>query len=268
MMIKTENIVYRYEDGTIALNKVSVDFSMYNIIGILGCNGSGKTTLFLNLCGILKPEEGRILFNGEELKYNKKSLLKLRKSIGIVFQDPDKQIFHSKVYDDVAFGPRNMGFSEEVVEERVAKAMSLVGIDGLKDKPVHFLSYGQKKRVAIAGVLAMDNDIICFDEPTAGLDPKMTRTMIKMIRDIAAQGKKIIISSHDMDLIYNICEYTYILNKGVIFKEGNVNNIFLDEEVLVQIGLEQPWLVRLHCKTKIPLFSGEEELYNYLNKLL
>lgn len=262
-MIKTENLTYRYEDNTLALNNVNIDIDVGNVIGILGANGSGKSTLFLNLVGILKPTKGKVYFDNKEMKYDKKSLLKLRKSLGIVFQDPDKQIFYSKVYDDIAFGPRNMGIDKEGVATRVSNALISVGAEGFKDKPVHFLSYGQKKRVSIAGILAMDNDVILFDEPTAGLDPNMTESVINILKDISDKGKKVIISSHDMDLIYSLCDYAYILDNGNIIAEDKIENIFLKEDILQQAKLKEPWLVKLHKNMGIPLFRIEQDLYEY-----
>jgi len=262
-MIKTENLTYRYEDNTLALNNINIDTSVGNIIGVLGANGSGKSTLFLNLVGILKPTKGKVFFDDKEMKYDKKSLLKLRKSLGIVFQDPDKQIFYSKVYDDVAFGLRNMGMDKEEVAIRVDNALNRVGAEDFKDKPVHFLSFGQKKRVSIAGILAMNNDVILFDEPTAGLDPDMTESIINILKDVSNKGKKIIISSHDMDLIYSLCDYAYILDNGNIIAEDKIENIFLKEGILKQAKLKEPWLVKLHKNMGVPLFRTEKELYKY-----
>ena len=262
-MIKTENLTYIYEDNTLALNNINIDINVGNIIGILGSNGSGKSTLLLNLVGVLKPTKGKVFFDNEEMKYDKKSLLKFRKSVGIVFQDPDKQIFYSKVYDDIAFGPRNMGIDKQEVATRVNNALISVGAEEFKDKPVHFLSYGQKKRVSIAGILAMDNEIIFFDEPTAGLDPHMTESVINILKDISNNGKKIIISSHDMDLIYKLCDYAYILNSGNVIAEDKIENIFLKENILKQAKLNEPWLVKLHKNIGLPLFRTEQELYEY-----
>ncbi|MCG4585612.1 AAA family ATPase, partial [Anaerosalibacter bizertensis] len=137
-----------------------------------------------------------------------------------------------------------------------------VGAYDFKDKPVHFLSYGQKKRVAIAGILVMDGDVILFDEPTSGLDPLMTREIVNIIEDIS-KDKNIIISSHDMNLIYEICDYIYVLEKGKVIKEGLVNEVFTEKEILERAGLEEPWLVKIHKKLGLPLFKDEEEFFSY-----
>lgn len=265
-MLKMENVTYVYEDKTVALKDINIDLKKGNKIGIIGSNGAGKSTLFLNFTGIYKPSRGKISFNDEYIKYDKKYLYRLREKVGIVFQDPDRQIFYSNVYDDVAFGLRNLGLNEDIVKKRVDKALKSVGAVEFKDKPVHFLSYGQKKRVAMAGVLAMESEIIFFDEPTAGLDPVVTESVVDILNEIHNNGKKIIISSHDMDLIYRICDYIYVLNKGEVIEEGTVENVFLKEEILKTAGLIEPWLVKIHKNMGLPLFREEKELYEYWRK--
>lgn len=262
-MFKISNLTYKYEKKSIALNNISMDFSRGDVIGIIGSNGSGKSTLFMNMMGILQPNQGEISFRGKKLEYDKKSLYKLRKEVGIVFQDPEKQIFYSKVYDDIAFALRNIGMDERTIKERINKA--LVDVNGLEfiNKPVHFLSFGQKKRVAIASVIAMENDIVLLDEPTAGLDPVSTRAIVDIINRLKSNNVKIVISSHDMNLIYEICDYVYILNKGNITNCGSTKDVFVDEEKINDAGLELPWLVKLHKNMGLPLFDREDELYEY-----
>lgn len=262
-MFKINNLTYQYEKNSLALNHINMDFNNGDIIGIIGSNGSGKSTLFMNLMGIVKPKSGQILFKNKPLKYDKKSLNELRKSVGIVFQDPEKQIFYSKVYDDIAFSLRNIGVEEDIIREKITK--SLIAVNGIDfiNKPIHFLSYGQKKRVAIASVIAMENEIVLLDEPTAGLDPISTRLIVDIIKRLKANGIKIIISSHDMNLMYEICDYIYILNKGTVINHGKVEEVFLNEYELNKAGLELPWLVKLHKNMSIPLFKKEEDLYKY-----
>lgn len=260
-MLKTENLIYEYEDGTLALDDINIDLSKGKRIGIIGANGSGKSTLFLNMIGILKPKKGKVIFQGEPIKYNKKFLRKFRKHVNIVFQDPDKQIFYSNVYDDVAFALRNLGVDEDEVSRRVEGVLGKVYALEFKDKPVHFLSYGQKKRVAIAGVLVLDSEVILFDEPTAGLDPAMTKEMINILNDISVD-KTIAISSHDMDLIYELCDYIYVLKDGKVIGEGLASEVFTMDCVL-DANLEEPWLVKLHKNLGIPLFKNEKELFSY-----
>ncbi|MEG1311307.1 MAG: ABC transporter ATP-binding protein [Romboutsia sp.] len=265
-MFKINNLTYKYEKNSLAISNINMDFSKGNIIGIIGSNGSGKSTLFMNLMGILNPTSGEILFEEKKIKYDKKSLYNLRKNVGIVFQDPEKQIFYSRVYDDLAFSLRNIGVDEVTIKEKIRRALIAVnGIDFI-NKPVHFLSYGQKKRVAIASVIAMENKIVLLDEPTAGLDSISTKAIIEIIKTLNKNNVKVVISSHDMNLIYEICDYVYILDKGKVINEGITQNIFTNEDKIIQAGLELPWLVKIHKNMKIPLFKNEELLYKYWNE--
>ena len=262
-MFKINNLTYQYDKKRKALDNISMDFDKGDIIGIIGSNGSGKSTLFNNLMGILKPTEGEILYKNNKLKYDKKSLYNLRKDVGIVFQDPEKQIFYSMVYDDLAFALRNIGLDRKNIKVRINKALEAVNGEDFIDRPVHSLSFGQKKRVAIASVIAMENNLILLDEPTAGLDPESTKAIVEIIKSMYNKGKKLIITSHDMNLIYDICDYTYVLNKGKIIVEGKVEEVFINEEKIEEAGLELPWLVKLNKNMDLPLFRKEEDLYNY-----
>ena len=261
-MLETRNLSYSYEDGTLALDNINLNTNNGKRIGVIGGNGSGKSTLFLNLIGILKPSKGQIVFDGKPIKYNKKFLRKYREKVNIVFQDPDKQIFFSNVYDDIAFALRNIDYKEEDIKNKVDMVLNMIDAYEFKDKPVHFLSYGQKKRVAIAGVLVMESDIIMFDEPSSGLDPAMTKEIINIVNKIS-KDKTIIISSHDMDLIYEICDYVYILKQGKVLDEGSVTEVFIKEKVLKEAGLGQPWLVKIHKELGAPLFRQEKDFFNY-----
>lgn len=257
-----EDVTYIYEDGTNALNKINIDLNKSKRIGIVGSNGAGKSTLFMNFLGLLKPTKGKIYYKGNELKYNKKLLTELRKDVGIVFQDPDKQIFFSNVYDDIAFALRNLKYDEKEINERVIMAMDKTNISDLKNKPVHFLSYGQKKNVSIAGVVAMNQQLMFFDEPTAGLD-YCSRENVKNILNnlVDHENKSIVVSSHDMNFIYEICDYIYVLNKGHVLAEGSEETIFLNKEVLDEASLEEPFLVKVHKYLGKPLYKDENELF-------
>lgn len=263
-MISCENISYTYDDGTLAIKDISLDFNRGNVTALIGANGSGKSTMFMNILGILKPSKGKVLWEGDPIQYDRKFLSKYRAYVNMVFQDPDRQIFFNRIFDDVAFALRNLGFSEEEVEKRVMASLEVCGISDLVEKPVHFLSYGQKKRVAIASVLAMDCQVILLDEPTAGLDPKMTWDIVKLIEDLRDAGKKLVVSSHDMDFIYGISDYIYVLHQGEIIHEGTRDKVFLDKEKIHSVGLEQPTLVRLHQGGGVPLFETESQLLKYL----
>ena len=264
-MLKINNLYYKYEDGTKALNDINIDTSKGKVIGVIGANGSGKSTLFLNIMGILKPSKGSIIYNDTPIKYNKAYLKEYRKQVNIVFQNPDQQLFYSNVFDDIAFSLRNIGISEDVIREKVVDALKQVDGLGLVDKPIHFLSYGQKKRIAIAGVLVMDSKVLLLDEPTAGLDPYMTKEIKTIINEIS-KDKNIIISSHDMDLIYDICDYIYILSKGNIIGEGEAAVVFSEDKLIEEAKLVKPWLVRIHEKFDLPLFRNEEKFSSYGRK--
>lgn len=259
-MVKIESLEYEYSDGTKALKDINIDLSKGNVVGIIGGNGSGKSTLLLNILGILKPTKGVVKYEDKDLKYDKKFLREYRKNVSIVFQDPEKQIFYSRVYDDVAFALRNLNATEENIEKKVVDALERVKALDLKDKPTHFLSYGQKKRIAIAGVLVMETDVLLLDEPTAGLDPYMTREIKKIVSDLKLD-KKLVISSHDMDFIYEICDYIYVLGEGKILGEGIPEKIFLDNQLIQDSLLEKPWLVKIHENLNVPLYKNESQIF-------
>lgn len=265
-MLEVKDLTYCYSDGTVAIEDISMDFDKGEIVGVIGANGAGKSTLFMNILGLLKPTKGHVLLDGEPIRHTKSYLAGYRQKVNMVFQDPDKQIFFSRVYDDVAFALRNLKLSEEEVDRRVRSSLTKTGVAQFSEKPVHFLSYGQKKRVAIAGVLAMNCDHILLDEPTAGLDPRMTAGIVALIRELKAAGVKIILSSHDMNFVYDTCDYIYILKEGTLAGEGEKKEVFKDHEFIRDVGLEQPWLVEIAMRTDLPLMNNPEELYQYINK--
>ena len=263
-MLRMEDVTYIYEDGTVALKDVNIDLKKGRKIGIVGSNGSGKSTLFMMFLGLLKPTKGRVVFNEKQLKYDKSVLSELRKIAGIVFQDPDKQIFFSSVFDDVAFALRNLKFNEDEVLKRVKLAMEKTGITELQDKPVHFLSYGQKKNVSIASVVAMNHNIIFFDEPTAGLDYRSQENVKNILENLSdKEEKSIVVSSHDMNFIYEICDYIYVLHKGHVLSEGTKEIIFLNKEILNKAELEEPFLVKVHKYLGKELYKNESELFEH-----
>ncbi|NCB56100.1 MAG: ATP-binding cassette domain-containing protein [Gammaproteobacteria bacterium] len=261
MSLTTRQLSFHYQAGEPVLHDLSLDFTRGRVIGILGANGCGKSTLFMNLLGVLKPQQGQVLWNGEPLKYDKKSLRQLRQQISMVFQDPDQQIFYTDVMSDIAFSLRNLGMEEHIIQQRVNQALALVDAESFRHKPIQYLSHGQKKRVAIAGALVMDADYLLLDEPTAGLDPAGRQQMIHIIERIVAQGKRVVISSHDIDLIYQVCDYLYVLSQGRLRCEGSEREVFLQSPVLHEAGLVQPWLVKLHTELGMPLYKTEQQLF-------
>ncbi len=244
--IETRDLEYRYEDGTKALDGVNFCAEAGKITGILGANGAGKSTLFLNLNGVLTPASGQVLLNGEAVRYNRQGIAQLRKEVGIVFQDPDNQLFSADVYRDISFGPVNLGLSTQEVRRRVEWAMEQTGVTQLRDKPTHALSYGQKKRVAIAGVLAMEPKVIILDEPTAGLDPQGVSSVMHLLSDIRERmGISIVIATHDMDIVPLYCDYAYLLSEGKVQARGTPEELFAQPEMLRGNHLRLPRIAHL-----------------------
>jgi cobalt/nickel transport system ATP-binding protein len=246
MLFRLENLSHQYSDGTIALNGISLSFERGNRIALLGTNGSGKTTLLNHLNGILKPTSGKIYFEDKPLEYNAKALLELRRRVGFVFQDPNDQLFAPTVKQDVAFGPLNLGQSPEQVKKVVGEALEIVGMSEFKEKPPHFLSLGQKKRVALAGVLAMQPEVIIMDEPTSNLDPRATSDILHLLLQLNKEkGITLLQATNDVDMVPLFANKLYILNKGKLVSEGSPKDIFSDTEMIRKVNLRSPRLTHL-----------------------
>jgi cobalt/nickel transport system ATP-binding protein len=244
-IIETKDITYNYPDGTKALDNVNFKAEAGKIAALLGPNGAGKSTLFLHFNGILRPTSGSILIDGKEIKYDKKDLMRVRQNVGIVFQNPDDQLFAPTVVEDVAFGPMNLGLSKEEVKKRVDESLKKVGMEEYKKKAPHHLSGGQKKRVAIAGILAMKPKIMVLDEPTSGLDPKGASQILKLLYDLNKEGMTIIISTHDVDLVPLYAYQVYIISNGKIIKEGSPQEVFEDIKTIRDANLRLPRIAHL-----------------------
>jgi cobalt/nickel transport system ATP-binding protein len=244
-VIETKDITYKYPDGTKALDKVNFNVDEGKIVALLGPNGAGKSTLFLHFNGILSPSLGSVIIDGDTVKYNKKDLMQIRQKVGIVFQNPDDQLFAPTVLEDVAFGPMNMGLPKEEVEVRVKDALLRVGMEGFEKKPPHHLSGGQKKRVAIAGILAMKPKIMVLDEPTSGLDPKGASQILRLLYKLNNEGITIVISTHDVDLVPLYASKVYIISEGQIIKEGTAPEVFDDVKTIRGANLRLPRIAHL-----------------------
>ncbi len=244
-VIETKDITYEYPDGTKALDKVNFNVDDGKIVALLGPNGAGKSTLFLHFNGILSPSTGSVLIEGDTVKYNKKDLMQIRQKVGIVFQNPDDQLFAPTVLEDVAFGPMNMGLDKQEVEVRVKEALLRVGMEGFEKKPPHHLSGGQKKRVAIAGILAMKPKIMVLDEPTSGLDPKGASQILRLLYKLNSEGITIVISTHDVDLVPLYASKVYIISEGKIIKEGTAPEVFEDVKTIRGANLRLPRIAHL-----------------------
>ncbi|OLN26807.1 ATPase component CbiO of energizing module of cobalt ECF transporter [Desulfosporosinus metallidurans] len=248
LILEAVDLEYSYPDGTNALRKVNLQVQQGEKLAILGSNGAGKSTLFMQFNGIFRPNSGSIKYQGQDISYKSKELIELRKKVGIVFQDPDSQLFSASVYQDISFGPLNLGLSEEKVAERVKRAMKDTETTDLEDKPTHLLSYGQKKRVSIAGVLAMGPEVIIFDEPTAGLDPRHAREFMQLLEKLSIEGKTIILSTHDVDLAYSWSDQMAIMYRGEIIAHGKPGELLMRSEIVERADLTLPWLIEMHTE--------------------
>jgi cobalt/nickel transport system ATP-binding protein len=246
MLFQLENLSHQYSDGTLALDNVSLSFEKGERIALLGTNGSGKTTLLHHLNGILKPTSGKVFFEDKPLAYDSKSLLDLRRRVGFIFQDPNDQLFATTVKQDVAFGPLNLGQPTDEVKKAVDEALETVGMAELAEKPPHFLSLGQKKRVALAGVLAMQPEVLIMDEPTSNLDPRATSEILHLLLRLNKERKMtLILATHDVDMVPLFANKLYILSRGKLVSEGSPAELFSDAELIRGVNLRSPRITHL-----------------------
>ncbi|MEY2355260.1 energy-coupling factor ABC transporter ATP-binding protein [Lysinibacillus capsici] len=236
---------YAYADGTKALSDITLDIPKGKKIAILGHNGAGKSTLFQHLNGILKPTAGTIVFEGNDLEYSRKALKALRQKVGIVFQNADHQLFSGTVKQDIAFGPLNLGWSTEKTEEKIAWAVAQTEVEDLLDKPIHFLSVGQKKRVAMAGVLAMEPSVLLLDEPTAGLDNYYATQVLQYLAKLDDGERTILLATHDIPLAYEWADLIIVMEAGRIIYNGDPITLFYEDELLHRAHLERPWIFEM-----------------------
>ncbi|MGI6776945.1 MAG: energy-coupling factor ABC transporter ATP-binding protein [Acetivibrionales bacterium] len=275
IIIEARELSFEYPDGTPALRDVSLKIRKGSKVAVLGSNGSGKSTLFMNFNGVLKPTGGRLFFKGREVGYSRSSLINLRKSVGIVFQDPDSQLFSASVLQEVSFGPVNLRMPQDTVKERVDNALKELGIYNLRDRPVHFLSYGQKKMVTIADILVMEPELIIFDEPTACLDPKHTLNIIELFDRINQKGVTVIISTHDIDMAYSWADYIIVMKEGRIEMEGKPEDIFEDRRLLERAGLVKPVVLEIYRELRrkgiieenLPVPRNKEKLLEMIKSI-
>ncbi len=234
-MVNLDHLTFSYDGNREVLSDISFHLKAGETVGLIGANGAGKSTLLKILTGLLTDYKGQAKLDGMDI--NKKNLAAVREKTGYVFQDSESQLFLSTVYEDVAFGPRNYGYSEEEVQKKVMSALQQVHIEELKDRPIYRMSGGQKKLAAIATILSMEPEVILFDEPSVGLDPKNRRNLINIINRIG--GLKII-ASHDLDMIFDTCDKTILIEKGKLIFYGETAKILTDQRLLEESGLELP----------------------------
>lgn len=252
MSIQVKNLTHIYEKGmpneSIALENVSFEVEDGSFLGVIGHTGSGKSTLLQHMNGLLKPTDGSIVVGGVDITSPDVSMVEIRKRIGLVFQYPEYQLFEETVAKDVAFGPKNLGLSQEEIDERVKEAIELVGLDyeAIKDRSPFELSGGQKRRVAIAGVVAMKPEVLILDEPTAGLDPKAHKDVLKMIETVHEKtGNIIIFVSHNMADIARMSDKVLVMDSGHMVMMGTPKEVFSNREELSRVGLDLPPITQL-----------------------
>jgi len=263
--IEADRISFTYPDGFVALRDIVFRVGEGEFVAMLASNGSGKTTLIKILTGLLKPQSGTLRVAGRPLRDYSQSELYQR--VGLVFQNPNDQLFGATVNEDVAFGPRNLGLPEDEVQRRVTGSLEAVGAGELGNRAIHHLSYGQQKRVAIAGVLAMRPAILILDEPTAGLDPAGEHAMLHLLGNLnRQQGITIVLATHSVDTLPLFANRIYLLNRGRVLKEGPSEEVFRDQELLETSSLRLPYVSRLLHEMKqfdgvpiagLPLTLGE-----------
>ena len=267
-MIKVENVNYIYQQGMPferqALYDVNIEIEDGSLVALIGHTGSGKSTLIQHFNALVKPTSGKIIINGIDVTAPKADLRLVRKTVGLVFQYPEHQLFEETVYKDIAFGPKNMGFSDEKIDKRVRESAALVG---LKEKHLtrspFDLSGGQKRRVAIAGVLAMNPKVLILDEPTAGLDPKGRDEILATIKKLHEENKKMIIIfvSHSMEDVAKTAERVIVMNDGHVEMQGTVAEVFAQAEHLQKIGLNVPQVTLLTDKLRLAGYDLPEHIY-------
>ena len=242
-IIEISDLGYTYPDGKIALENVDLDISEGESVGIVGANGAGKTTLILHINGIIRENHGGCI-KIIDMEMNDKNVRKIRSKIGLVFQNPEDQLFSPTVFDDVSFGPLNMKLHADEVIKRTTEALDMVEMSGFENRSSHHLSEGEKKRISIATVLSMNPEILVLDEPTSNLDPKHRRELIDLLKKIR---KTIVIVSHDLEAVLELCDRTVLMNKGTIVKDDKTMEIMRDKKLMEENYLECP----LSIKNKI-----------------
>lgn len=242
LAIEIEKLHYKYPDGTVALRGISLGIEQGQCVGLIGPNGAGKSTLMLHLNGLL-PEhitaEQPIQILGDRI--GPANLQEIRRLVGVVFQDANDQLFCPTVFEDVAFGPRQLGLDEDAVADRVTMALKQVGLAGLENRPPHHLSGGQKRRVCIASVLSCEADILVLDEPTADLDPRGRRELKDLLRQLTITR---LLATHDLELVAELCDQVIVMDAGEVVASGPCHELLQNEELMLKHGLEVPHILR------------------------
>lgn len=244
-LLAARGLEYRYPGGIVALHDLDLTIERGRKLAVLGSNGSGKTTLLLHLNGTLRPARGEILFDGRPAAYDRRAVNRWRRRVGLVLQEPDDQLFAATVEQDVSFGPLNLGLSDLVARQRVDEALSALRIAHLANRATHALSFGQKKRVAIAGVLAMRPEILVLDEPTAGLDLHGVAHLLDALQQLHEMGTTLVFSTHDVELAYAWADEVALFHEGTVLCQGETTAVLKDRDALQEARLRPPLLLEL-----------------------
>lgn len=246
ILLKAKQLSYTYEGSDVpALNGLSLEIRRGRKVACMGANGSGKSTFFLCCNGIRKPDSGQLYFEGHPLDYSKKGLLSLRSKVGVVFQDPDNQLFSANVLQEISFGPLNLGLTQQETRRRAEQVMERLGIASFAHRPVHALSGGQKKLVAIADILVMEPSLILLDEPAAALDPIHTRIVREIIDEISASGITVVTATHDVDYAWSWADDVLLFHEGQLLAFGSPKDVFTQKELLETASLETPCVLKI-----------------------
>lgn len=255
IILEARDLRYRYPRGNEVVRGINFHIRRGEKIAIVGPNGAGKSTLLMMFNGMLRPDSGTMLYDNHPITYDAKSLRVLRKSVGFVLQNPDQQIVAPTVYQDVGFGPTNLGLPENEVKRVVGEALRAVGLEGFENRPTHQLSGGEKKKVAIAGVLAMEPEVLVFDEPTSSLDPRGSEEIMELLDELNDRGKTIVVSTHDIELAYPWAHRAILLVGGQILQEDVPEIAFGDRDLVRRAHLSTPILLDIYHELKERGFS-------------
>jgi len=276
IIIKAENLFFSYDDeNSYSLNGFDLEIERGKRVAFMGANGAGKSTFFLCLNGIHRPADGRLYLDGKPLDYSKKGLLDLRSKVGIVFQDPDNQLFSASVTQEISFGALNMGMSEEETRREVERVIELLEISSFKDKPTHSLSGGQKKQVSIADVLVMHPEVIILDEPASSLDPRHTMIVNRIVDMLVEQGITVLMSTHNVDYALEWADDVVLISEGKTLMHASAVEVFSNEEALRQTNLRKPAAMELFesltakgiLPKDLPVPRSLKELERYIEQL-
>jgi cobalt/nickel transport system ATP-binding protein len=244
-LLEAHGLTYAYPGGVPALSGLDLAVKRGRRLAILGPNGSGKTTLLLHMNGTLRPASGRVVLDGAEMGYSRDQLSVWRRRVGLVLQDADDQLFAASVAEDVSFGPLNMGLGDEAARERVDEALAALHISNLADRPTHMLSFGQKKRTAIAGAVAMRPEILLLDEPTAGLDPHGAAVLLTTLQQLQDRGATLVFTTHDVDFAWAFADDVALFQAGRVTVQGAASDVLIDQARMSEVGLKVPFLARI-----------------------